>query len=91
MKFQEDDTVAPFGLKGGGMIYVIHESVIVETGDGTIKISLESIRSCSSRGRRLDMVWHENGPVHITLHLSQLPAAAAETAIFERIYAYDAP
>ena len=91
MKHQDGDTVMPFELKKGGMLYVMGGRMLVETGDGSLEIPLDGIRSCSSRGRRLDVVWHDNGPVHIMLHLDRLPAAAAETAIFERIYSDDAP
>lgn len=91
MKFHDGDTITPFELKGGGMLYVMYGRIVVETVGGSLEIPLGGIRSCSSRGRRLDVVWHESGPVHIVLHLARLPAAAAETAIFERMYADDAP
>lgn len=91
MKFQDGGTVTPFELKGGGMLYVMRGRIVVETEGGSLEIPLDGVRSCSSRGRRLDVVWDERGPVHVMLHLARLPAAAAETAIFERMYADDAP
>lgn len=86
VKFQSDDTVTPFELKGEGMLYVTDDHVMIDTGDRSLEIPLDVIKSCSSYSRRLNLVWYEDGPVQISVHLARLPAAAAEMAIFESIY-----
>lgn len=79
-----EEVAASFDLlPRGSVLYVTDRRVAVESaGTLLLEIPLDRIESCSSRKRRLGIVWRDGGRVRASLVLDRMPAAAAESAVF---------
>lgn len=65
-----------------GILYVTDRRAVAESrGAVLFQTALRSLESCSSRGRRLNVVWRARERRCITLYLRGMPAAAAESAL----------
>ena len=64
----------------GGTLYVTDTHLILEGGAG-LRIPVSDVEACSSRRRKLEVVW--SGPVRrrLVLRMVSAPAAAAEAAV----------
>ena len=84
--YENGEEAVSFNLRRpAGVLYVTNHKITIEAGNTQTTIPVGAVRSCTSGGRRLRIVWHDAGRLGVTVWLRDMPAAAAESAIMAAV------